>query len=96
MPKEVASHILFPLENYTDKSQIRQIAEENGLNVAKKPDSQEICFIPDGNYGEFLEKNLDKLPTKGNFKLTSGEIIGEHKGIIFYTIGQRKGLRNIL
>ena len=91
--KEVIPHILFPLSNYEEKSEIRAIAERECLtNVSKKKDSQDVCFIEDGNYAKFLEENLDKLPDKGDFILTTGETIGKHKGIIYYTIGQRKGL----
>ncbi len=91
--KEVIPHILFPLNDYQEKSKIREIAEQEALtNVATKKDSQDICFIEDGNYAKFLEENLDTLPDQGNFVLTTGEIIGKHKGIIYYTIGQRKGL----
>jgi len=91
--KEVIPHILFPLSDYQEKSKIREIAEKECLtNVAKKKDSQDVCFIEDGDYAKFLEDNLDTLPDKGDFVLTTGEIIGKHKGIIYYTIGQRKGL----
>lgn len=90
--KEVLPHILFPLSTYTDKESIRAIAEREGLITARKKDSQDICFIENGDYTSFLEKNLDKLPDKGDFILTTGEVIGKHKGIIYYTIGQRKGL----
>lgn len=92
IPKEVIARMIFPLENYTDKSEIRQIAEKNNLLVAKKPDSQEVCFIPDNNYAKFILNNLDKLPQKGNIVTTNGEVLGKHKGLIYYTIGQRKGL----
>ena len=91
--KEVIPHILFPLNDYEEKSKIRDIAEKESLtNVAKKKDSQDVCFIEDGNYAKFLEENLENLPDKGDFVLTTGETIGKHKGIIYYTIGQRKGL----
>lgn len=89
--KSVLKHIIFPLAKYIDKSEIRELAENIGITTAHKKDSQDICFIPDGKYANFLEKNLDKLPNKGNFIL-NGQIIGQHKGIIYYTIGQRKGL----
>lgn len=91
--KEVIPHILFPLNDYHEKSEIRAIAEKECLtNVAKKKDSQDVCFIEDGDYAKFLEENLSTLPDKGDFVLTTGETIGKHKGIIYYTIGQRKGL----
>ncbi len=91
--KEVIPHILFPLNDYQEKFEIREIAEKECLtNVSKKKDSQDVCFIEDGDYAKFLEENLSKLPDKGDFILTTGETIGKHKGIIYYTIGQRKGL----
>ncbi len=90
--KEVLPQMVFPLENFTDKNDVRKIAEKYGLNVAHKKDSQEVCFIPDDDYGNFLEKNLEKLPSKGNIILKDGTLLGNHKGLIYYTIGQRKGL----
>lgn len=90
--KEVLPQMIFPLQDFTDKNDIRRIAEEHELEVAHKKDSQEVCFIPDNNYGSFLEKNLEKLPPKGNIVLKDGTILGKHKGLIYYTIGQRKGL----
>ena len=92
IPKEVLPKMIFPLENFTDKADVRKIAEEYELNVAHKKDSQEVCFIPDNDYGNFLEKNLDRLPSKGNIVLKDGTILGKHKGLIYYTVGQRKGL----
>ncbi len=91
--KEVIPHILLPLNKYTSKDEIRSIASrENLVEVSEKKDSQDICFIENGNYAKFLEENLDKLPDQGDFVLKTGEVIGKHKGIIYYTIGQRKGL----
>lgn len=89
--KEVVPHILFPLNKFKSKDEIRAIAKEAGLKVASKKDSQDICFIPSNDYGSFLEKVLDKLPDKGDF-IYNNKVIGKHKGIIYYTIGQRKGL----
>lgn len=89
--KEKLPHILFPLQNYTNKEDTRNIAEKAGLKIAKKKDSQEICFIPNNNYQEFLVKYIDKV-RPGNIVLRNGEILGKHNGIINYTIGQRKGL----
>lgn len=89
--KEVLPHILFPLNNYYNKEDIRRIAEENNLVTARKKDSQDICFVENGKYAEFLENNMSSPLPKGNFIL-NGEVIGEHKGLIYYTIGQRKGL----
>ncbi|MGN0967296.1 MAG: tRNA 2-thiouridine(34) synthase MnmA [Candidatus Coprovivens sp.] len=90
--KELLNKILFPLQNYTNKEDIRRIAASIGLEVHDKKDSQDICFIESNDYTKYLEENIDKLPNKGNFILKDGTIIGEHKGIIYYTIGQRKGL----
>ena len=92
IPKEMLSHIIFPLKDYTDKTEIRKLAQENGLEVAQKKDSQEICFIPDNNYTSFLEKYLKEKPKTGNIFLKNGEVLGKHTGLINYTIGQRKGL----
>lgn len=92
IPKPVLSHILFPLQNYTEKSKIRQLASCYHLPVATKKDSQEICFITDNAYTKFLEKQMEQLPKQGKFVLKDGTIVGTHKGIIYYTIGQRKGL----
>lgn len=91
--KKIIPHILFPLNNYFNKDEIRAIAKrENLVEVSAKKDSQDICFIEDGNYTKFLEENLKKLPDQGDFVLKDGTILGHHKGIIYYTIGQRKGL----
>ncbi|MBO5994059.1 MAG: tRNA 2-thiouridine(34) synthase MnmA, partial [Firmicutes bacterium] len=86
------AHTLMPVGAYS-KDQIRQIAEEVGLPVAHKPDSQEICFVPDGDYAGFIEREAgERTPGPGHFVNAAGEILGEHKGITHYTIGQRKGL----
>lgn len=90
--KKVIPHILFPLNKYINKDEIRAIAKKENLVTFNKKDSQDICFIEDGNYSKFLEEHLDTLPEQGDFILTTGEVIGKHKGIIYYTIGQRKGL----
>jgi len=90
--KDVIKHILFPLEGFSNKDEIRKIAKDNELIVHDKKDSQEICFIPNDNYANFLEKNMDTKKLKGNFIDTEGNILGKHNGIINYTIGQRKGL----
>jgi len=83
-------HILFPLGYYT-KKEIRQIAEEIGLSVADKPDSQEICFV-NTNYRDFIYENAPGKIKEGYFVDVKGNVLGEHKGIPFYTIGQRRGL----
>ena len=92
IPKELIEHIIFPLGDFENKEQIRKIALEKKLKVANKPDSEDICFIPDGNYKKFLEINSDIKPKKGNIVNTNGEILGKHNGLYNYTIGQRKGL----
>lgn len=92
IPKELIEHVLFPLADFTDKEQIREIARENDLKVANKPDSEDICFVPDGNYKKFLENNSGIKPKKGNIVNSKGEILGKHTGLYNYTIGQRKGL----
>ncbi|MEG1575973.1 MAG: aminomethyltransferase beta-barrel domain-containing protein, partial [Clostridium sp.] len=74
------------------KDQIREMAEEIHLQVAHKPDSQEICFIPDHDYAKFIEENTNCQLPEGNFVDRDGNILGRHKGITHYTIGQRKGL----
>lgn len=89
--KSILPHILFPLNKYINKDEIRKIAEEQNLCVYNKKDSQDICFIENNDYSSFLEQNLDKLPNKGDF-IYHGKVIGQHKGLIYYTIGQRKGL----
>ncbi len=91
IPKEKLEKIIFPLQNFTSKEEIRKIAQENRLEVAEKKDSQEICFIQDNCYQKFLENRINKQKV-GNIKLRSGEILGKHKGLIYYTIGQRKGI----
>jgi tRNA-specific 2-thiouridylase len=86
------SRILMPLGNYT-KEQIRKIAEEKiGMFISEKKDSMEICFIPDDNHTEFIEYYAGYTPIPGDFTDTDGNILGQHKGIINYTVGQRKGL----
>ncbi len=81
-----------PLGGLT-KEEVRRIAEQEGLPVAQKPDSQEICFVTDGNYADFIEKNTSaELPGEGCFTDEDGNVLGTHKGIIHYTPGQRKGL----
>ena len=92
IPKDLIEHVLFPLADFEDKEQIREIARKNNLKVANKPDSEDICFVPDGNYKKFLENNSDLKPKTGNIVNTKGEILGKHTGLYKYTIGQRKGL----
>lgn len=91
LTQEQLSRTLMPVGDYT-KEEIRAIAEEIGLSVANKPDSQDICFIPDGDYAGYLEREAGIKSVPGNFIDTNGNVLGRHKGIIHYTIGQRKGL----
>lgn len=86
------SHTLMPVGDY-HKEQIREIAKQIDVRVSAKRDSQEICFIPDNDYARFIEDTAgERVPGAGNFVNTKGEVIGTHKGITHYTIGQRKGL----
>lgn len=89
--QEQLKRILLPLGDYR-KTQIREIAEKLELGVAKKPDSQEICFVEDNNYARFISEYSKKPVIEGNFIDKDGKILGKHKGITHYTIGQRKGL----
>lgn len=85
------AHTLMPVGEYT-KDEIRKIANEINLRVANKPDSQEICFVEDNDYAGFIERETNQKMEPGNFVDTQGNVLGRHKGIIHYTIGQRKGL----
>ena len=91
LTQEQLSRTLMPVGDYP-KEKIREMAKEIGLSVASKPDSQEICFIHDNDYGRFLSENSDKKIVPGKFVDTKGNILGDHKGIVYYTVGQRKGL----
>lgn len=92
IPKDLIEHVLFPLADFETKDEIRKIARDNNLKVANKPDSEDICFVPDGNYKKFLENNSEIKPQEGNIILKDGTILGKHTGLYNYTIGQRKGL----
>ena len=89
--KEILSKIIFPLGDFNTKDEIREIAKQNNLGVYSKSDSQDICFIPDGDYKKFLEENSNMYREKGNV-IFNDKIIGKHTGLYKYTIGQRKGL----
>jgi tRNA-specific 2-thiouridylase len=91
MTQEQLARTLMPIGDY-DKDTVRKIAAELGFGVAGKPDSQEICFVPDNNYGGFIASRMGKPPATGKFVDTKGNILGEHRGIVYYTVGQRKGL----
>ncbi len=91
MTQEQLRHTQFPL-GALHKTEVRRIAEEHGFVNAAKPDSQDICFVPDGDYAKVIELRTGRRCETGNFIDTDGHILGRHKGIIRYTIGQRKGL----
>ena len=97
LSQEQLSRCIFPLGDY-DKAQVREIAKEAGIPVAEKKDSQEICFIPDDDYAGFIVRtvncanDVNSFDTPGDFIDKNGNILGQHKGIIHYTVGQRKGL----
>ena len=84
-------HTLMPCGEYT-KDKIREIAKEIGLDVHNKKDSEEICFIPDNNHGRYITEAMPGKVKEGNFVDKHGNVLGRHKGIVYYTIGQRKGL----
>lgn len=92
IPRNLLGKVLFPLGDFNSKEDVRNIAKQHSLEVASKPDSEDICFIPDGNYKKFLEDNSDIKPMIGNIVNRRGEILGKHNGLYNYTIGQRKGL----
>jgi tRNA-specific 2-thiouridylase len=92
LTQDQLAHTLMPLGKYS-KPDVRSIAGQIGLDVAQKKDSQEICFITEGSYADYIEKNPQfSVPGEGNFVSEDGKILGRHKGIIHYTVGQRKGL----
>ncbi len=91
LSQDQLSHTLFPLGSLT-KAEIREIGAENGFINAHKSDSQDICFIPDGDYASFIEKELGHIYPSGDYIDEDGNVLGKHKGMIHYTIGQRKGL----
>jgi len=91
LTQEQLNKTLMPIGQYP-KDEIRKIAERIGLPVAHKADSQDICFVPDNDYASFIEANTKEEVCPGNFVNLAGEVIGRHKGITHYTIGQRKGL----
>lgn len=91
LTQEQLAHVLLPLGIY-EKETVRKMAEEYGLDVAKKPDSQEICFVENDDYVDFIKTNTDYKPIPGKFVDKNGKVLGRHNGVIYYTIGQRKGL----
>lgn len=91
LTQEQLKRTLMPIGDYT-KEQVRKIAEDIGLMVAGKPDSMEICFVPDNDYASFIEKETGVTSVPGDFVDVDGNVIGKHRGVIHYTVGQRKGL----
>ena len=92
LSSEMLDFTLFPIGETQSKEQVRELARSTGLDVASKKESQDICFIPDGDYASFIEKYRKKTYPVGDFVDLQGKVLGKHKGIIRYTIGQRKGL----
>ena len=90
LTQDQLARTLMPVGDFT-KEEIRQMAEDMGLPVAKKKDSMEICFIPDNDYAAFIQRSAGEVPGAGNFVDKEGKILGRHKGITHYTVGQRKG-----
>lgn len=91
MTQDILSRTLFPLGEYTDKREIREYAQKKGLPCAYRGDSQDICFVPDGDYAGFITARCGQMP-KGDFVSTDGKILGTHNGRLHYTLGQRRGL----
>ncbi len=91
LTQDQLAHTRFPLGGFT-KAEARDLAERAGFRNARKHDSQDICFVPDGDYAAFIQRRTGKTDEPGNFVLEDGTVLGQHKGMIHYTIGQRKGL----
>ena len=91
LSQDVLSRVRFPLGDLK-KTEVREIAASLGLAAAQRGDSQDICFLPEGDYAAFIEKNSKNPPKKGEFRWCDGTVLGTHEGIIRYTVGQRKGL----
>ena len=91
LTQQQLAHVRFPLGELT-KDEVRAVADSLGFVNSKKPDSQDICFVPDGNYAGFIEEYTGNAAQPGDFTDSSGNVLGQHKGIIHYTVGQRKGL----
>ena len=91
MTQDQLARTLFPLGSMS-KEEVRRIAEEHGFVNAEKPDSQDICFVPDGDYASFLRRYTGRDYPEGDFVLRDGTVVGRHRGIVDYTIGQRRGL----
>lgn len=85
------AHVLFPVGGFT-KDQVREIARQRGLPMAERRDSQDLCFVADGDYGRFLSERMPESVRPGPILDSAGRVLGEHRGLVHYTIGQRKGL----
>ena len=92
MTQEQLAHAAFPLGEFDGKEEVRQLAEHYGFVNSHKPDSQDICFVPNGKYADFIEGRTGQRAPYGDFVDEEGHVLGEHKGLIRYTIGQRRGL----
>ena len=92
MPKQLLGKVLFPLGDFKSKEDVRKIAKEHNLSVASKPDSEDICFIPDGDYAGYIECRCGHPAAPGDIVWRDGSVVGRHNGALRYTIGQRKGL----
>jgi len=92
LSQEQLSHLYFPLGDVTSKEEVRAVATENGFSSASRPDSQDICFIPDRDYGAFIRSYTGRDYAEGDFITPDGRVVGRHRGLIHYTVGQRKGL----
>lgn len=92
MTEYTLSHVLFPLSDFASKDEVRQYLAKRGISAAQSKDSQDICFIPNGDYADFIIKNTGYVPQSGDFVDASGNILGKHKGLLHYTIGQRRFL----
>lgn len=90
--KDVLNYVILPLQEYNDKGTVREMAKSAGLSVNSKKDSQEVCFVPNDDYKAFLNDNLEEFPDDGDICLRDGTVLGKHHGLMYYTIGQRKGL----
>ena len=92
LPQEIISRLIFPLAEFAEKESVRNIARKNGLSSAEKSDSQEICFVEDDDYAKFITDYSGYKPKEGDILDVNGNVIGKHRGLIYYTIGQRKGI----
>ncbi len=93
LSQETLSRVLFPLGDFAEKDEVREFAATHGFPMARAKESQDICFIPDGDYVAFIQKQTNIILQKGKFLDIEGNEIGEHDGMLHYTLGQRKGLR---